>query len=189
MANYAITITGATSDGTTSFFQPGVTRFTVDKPFQLPGIMAVTPTLTVDNGAGNGVNGVDVGLFIASPEATVPLAGALDWVSNSSLNIAFIHGNLSQAAGIDDAFEAFNPATKALTLVVDPNLARTIQTNDFITNGGVLSNISQVTNGTITMNFSPDDRTVTGIVDLVGGGLIEPGTFGYGATFIGTLIP
>src|SRR5262249_3231306 len=128
--NYAITITGVTADGSTAFFQPGVTHFTPDKQFQLPGIMAVTPTISPDNAAGNGVNGGDAGFFVASPEATSPLAGALDWVSNSTLNIEFIHGNFSQAAGIDDAVEGFDPNTHTLTLAVDPKLAPAIQTND-----------------------------------------------------------
>lgn len=189
MPNYAITITGATSEGSTSTFQPGITRFTVEKNFQLPGILAVSPTITADNSAGNGVNAIDIGLFVASPEATVPLAGAIDWVSNSTLALRFIHGNFSQAAGIDDAIEGYNPATRTLTTVVDPNLARTLQLNEFITTGGLLSNISEVQVGAITVTFAPDNKTLTGTVDLVGGGLIEPGVNGYAATFIGVLVP
>src|SRR4051812_21592300 len=106
MVNYAITVTGATFDGNTSTFLP-TTTFTPRATFQLPGIMAVTPTLALDNAAGNGVNGVDVGLFVANPLATVPLAGALDWVSNSAL-FSFIGGSTATTrAALDDAFEAF----------------------------------------------------------------------------------
>ena len=189
MVNYAITVTGETADGSTAFPEPGVTHFTTDKTFQLPGIMAVVPTITADNSAGNGVNGVDVGIFVASPLAVSPLAGALEFVTNSTLNMEFIGGNFSQRAGIDDVTEAFVPATQTLTLAVDPKLAPAIQSNSFTTNGGVISNISEVQQGTINMTFSPDNRTVTGSITLIGGGFIEPGTFGYSATFIGSLIP
>jgi len=188
VANYAITVTGATFDGNTSTPQP-TTQFTPRANFQLPGVLAVVPGVVQDNAAGNGVNGVDVGLFVGSPLAVTPPAGSLTWVSNTAL-LGFIGGSKNvTAAAVDDAFESFDPATHTLALAVDPRIAPTIQLNEFDKTGGLLGFPSPIQNGTVVLTFSPDNRTVTGTVSFTGGGFIEPTTTAWSATLIGTLIP
>jgi hypothetical protein len=188
MPNYALTVTGSTFDGNTSTLQP-TTKFTPAANFRLPGTLVVTPGINKDNASGNGVNGVDVGLFVGNPLAVTPAAGSIDFVTNSAL-LGFIGGSKDvQAAAIDDVVEGFNPATHTLTLAVDPRLAPTIQLNEFDKTGGLLGFPSPILNGNATLTFSPDNQTVTGTVTFAGGGFIEPTTTAWSATFIGTLIP
>lgn len=188
MSNYAITVTGTTWDGSTSTLEPGTTQFTPDLNFTQTGVLAVIPTVDATNASGNGVNPLDVGLFVGSTLATIPAAGSLAWTSNSSIDIGFLHANGSQKADIDDALTSWNPTTRTLGLAVDPRLAPTIQLNDFDKTGGLLGFPSPILAGELTLTFAPDNSTVIGTATFFGGGYIEPTTAAWTGTFTGKLV-
>jgi hypothetical protein len=189
MSNWAITASGTTFDGNTSTIQPGVTQFAPAQNFTLTGILAIVPPGDTTNASGNGVNPVDIGLYIGNTLAITPAAGSLAWASNSGIHMAFLHANSSQKANVDDSIMTLDPATNTITAIVDPRLAPTIQLNQFDKTGGLLGFPSPILAGQMTATLSADDKTVSGTIDFFGGGFIEPTTTAYHATFVGSLLP
>lgn len=189
MSNWAITVAGTTYDGNTSTLQPGNTHFTPVSNFQQSGILAVIPTVDATNASGNGVNPVDIGLYVGSTLATIPATGSLAWASNNGIHIGFLHANGSQLSAIDDAVMSLDPKTHTLTAFVDQRLSPTIQLNEFDKTGGLLGFPSPILAGQIVLTFSADNSTVSGTATFFGGGFIEPTTTAWTGTITGKLLP
>jgi hypothetical protein len=187
MSNYAVTVTGTTYDGSTSRLQQDTT-FTPAANFTEQGLLAVVPTVDTAGASGNDVNVVDLGLYVGNPFAVTPDAGSLSWASNSALHVTFLHANQSQTADVDDTNQSFDPNTRTLRAVVDPNIAPAIQLNEFDKTGGLLGFPSPILAGEIDVTFSADNSSVSGKATFYGGGYIEPTTTAWSATFTGTLV-
>jgi hypothetical protein len=190
-ATYAITMTGTTYSGDTNFLQP-TTVFTPLSQFALAGSLLVEPPVGVDlNPTGqttNGVNARDVGFFVGSP--TAGQAGALWFVTDSFL-FGQVHINLPTAEVLDVAFVTANEQAGTLNIRLDGDLnglpyARALPQNSYGLTSGLLGDLAQILTGGATLQFSPDGRTVSGRVGVLGGGIIEPGASAYSATFTGT---
>ncbi len=190
-ATYAITMTGTVFSGSTNFLDT-TTVFTPLSNFTLPGSLLVEPPVGVNftptGQTTNGVNARDVGFFVGSPIAGQ--AGAL-WLVTDSFLYSQVHINLPTSEVFDDAFVTANEQTGRLDMRLDGDLsglpyARAVVQNNYGLTSGLLGELAQILTGGATLQFSPDGRTVSGSVRVLGGGIIEPGSSAYQATFTGT---
>jgi hypothetical protein len=190
-ATYAITMTGTVFSGSTNFLDT-TTVFTPLSNFTLPGGLVIEPPVGVNftptGQTTNGVNARDVGFFVGSPIAGQ--AGAL-WLVTDSFLFSQVHINLPTSEVFDDAFVTANAAAGTLDIRLDGDLsglpyARVVVQNTYGLTSGLLGELAQILTGGAKLQFSPDGRTVSGSVRVLGGGIIEPGSSAYQATFTGT---
>jgi hypothetical protein len=192
-ATYAITMTGTTYSGSTNFLDP-TTVFTPLAQFTLTGSLLVEPPVGVDlNPQGqstNGVNARDVGFFVGQP--ILGQAGSL-WLVTDSLLFSQEHINLPSLEVLDVAFVTANEQAGTINIHLDGDLsglpyARALPQNSYGLTSGLLGELAQILAGDATLQFSPDGRTVSGTVTVLGGGIIEPGSSACKATFTGARI-
>jgi hypothetical protein len=116
-----------------------------------------------------------VGLFTGSTPALDQRAGAINFATNTQ----GFHVNPNVVgptqAAIDIATVQADQAANTIRAQVDTGSARTVTVELFRTSTSFISAPAQILFGTMTLQFSPDGRTVTGSFDLAGNGLIEPG--------------
>lgn len=116
-----------------------------------------------------------VGLFTGQTPAIDDRPGAINFATNSQgFHVDPNVLGLTQAA-IDVAQVQADPAAGTLQATLDTAAARTVQLNLFRTLASFVSAPAQILVGTMSLQFGPDGRTVTGSFDLAGNGLIEPG--------------
>lgn len=188
MATYAISGSGATYAGSTSSFDP-LTPLTPIETFTFQNQSLITlSTFDTYNASGNGVNFLDIGLYIGHPLDSNRAAGELVWASNTGVHDVVIPSSQNQGAHIDEVFQTINEAGTLVT-VLDQNVAPTTTDFDFyVERSGFLGSLHSITAGEVDLNFSADGTTVTGAATLYATGTIEPSTFAWSATFNGVLI-
>lgn len=191
---YDVTLEGTTFFENTGILEPAGT-FTPAGDFSLPGTLVITPTID-PTGANfdNGVNPVDVGLFIDDINAGAPPAGSTRYATNTGVFPLVGQGSpVTQGGNVDLAFVNYDPETGILDVQVDDRVGppRTAQLNTFlITGDGFLSSLiadpKQILDGGLQLQFG-DDGTVTGAIDFSGAGLIQPIPGRIQGTLTGTL--
>jgi hypothetical protein len=189
MALYQITVSGATSGGSTAFFDPNVTTFTPIEAFTLGGFLLTADPQDPVGASGNGVNLLDIGLVIGTPFDLDVRAGELVWSSNNALHPVLTGEStfFEPLGAIDEVFQSV-AADGTLVTQIDPNRAPQTNTDFYVETSGLLGIPRQIVGGELDMTFSADGTSVSGVATLFGGGFIEPGTFAWGATFQGVLI-
>ncbi|MEM9264159.1 MAG: PPC domain-containing protein [Cyanobacteria bacterium P01_F01_bin.13] len=180
---YSLTATGTTFSGSTAF-PSSQTRYFPTEGFRLPGRLTISPTIRfAPNSRFNGINPRDI-LFTVGGSTTIATgqAGQVLFASNTAM-FRQIGGNFSQSASLDLTRVQINGGT--MSVQVDAQRARQSQLNLFNRRTSILAAPSQVLQGNITIRFTNGGRNVNGRIDLIGGGLIEPGTSRYIANFTG----
>ncbi len=180
---YSLTVSGTTFSGSTAFPLPQ-TRYFPTENFRLPGRLTISPTIRpAPNSRLNGVNPRDV-LFAIGGSTSIATgrAGQALFASNTAL-FRLLGGNFRQSAALDLTRVQIRSGT--IRVQVDAQRARQSQLNLFNRRTSIVSAPSQVLQGSITIRFSNGGRNVNGRIDLIGGGLIEPGVSRYIANFTG----
>lgn len=180
-AGYQATITGTVSE-----WNSFVNAYQVTGVVNLPALLFVEPHL-----ADPRPEAPVIGLFTGETPALDQRPGAINFATNSqgfAVEQGFVNPTI---AAIDIASVQANVAAGTVAINVDELAARTLTVELFRTQSSLISAPAQILAGTMTLNFSPDARTVTGSFDLGGNGLIEPGNTllrvrRYTATIAGT---
>jgi hypothetical protein len=188
---YQLDVQGLTYDGSTSFPGPD-TVYTPRESFATQGgaLLAVEPPIPPSNDT-TGANAADVGLYVGTPTDADVHAGEMLWASNSavhSLYSGITGASDGQLAAIDETFQAYDPATRTLTIDIDPNTALTTNIDHFVKSSGLLGAPAEIVDGTMTLQFSEDFTQVTGTATFIGNGFIEPGASAWSADFSGFAI-
>jgi hypothetical protein len=190
VATYSITVTGTVFSGSTNFLEPD-TVFTPIGQSTLTGGLLVEPPVGVDftpqGQTTNGVNARDVGFFVGSPLLAEP---GIYLVTDSYL-FSQVRLDLPTLAPFDDAFVTANEQAGQLDIRLDGDLnglpyARQVLQNAYGVPFGIVGDLAQILTGNAHIQFSTDGQTVSGTINVGGGGVIEPGSSAYQATFTGT---
>ena len=178
---YDVRIMGATYSGSTNFPGSQTTYFQVAS-FDLTGVLIVDQTQD-RSGANfqNGTNARDVAILVGSPPAA-PAAGSIWLATNTTLYQRAGIGNVALGlASINVAFVTMNASTGLLSIRLDGSFnglpaARTSLLNTFNMRSGQLANVYQALDGGLDLQFSNEGRSIQGAIDVVGNGMIEPGS-------------
>ena len=133
--------------------------------FSHRAILVVVATLNDSPEFDNGVNPVDVGLFTAEANPLLGTAGALYFVTNTSL--AALVGAIP-GSNVDVTFVAIDEDTEKVSIVVDEMQARLGVLNLYNVPSGLATQIHHVLAGTVSLQFSPDAADVSGTIALSG---------------------
>jgi hypothetical protein len=191
LTSYRLTVTGTTFSGNT-FIPLPETRYTPIENFRLPGVLSVEPMISKPTFK-NGRNFRDVGLFVGNqPPFIGPVvdaaAGAL-WFATNNKIFRRLGGNFGQESALDIAFVKGNDKKGTIKVRVHSdtsgNPARIVQLNNFNTRSSIVAAPKQILGGEMKLKFKNGGRRVKGKVSFVGSGFIEPGSFGYAASFKG----
>ncbi|WP_224333340.1 hypothetical protein [Haloprofundus halobius] len=142
----------------------------------------------------NGINARDVGLFSGNPPGA-PEAGAIWFGTNTAVHqaVGIDTTPAPEIAALDVAFVDADEAAGVLVVTLDGNFfglpaARSSLLNCVTPTDGLLAPIYQLIQGTMQLQFGDGGNAVSGVVDFVGNGYIEPGTTPYQATMSGARV-
>ena len=174
-AVYAVAINGQTAYGS----------------FRRTGLLLVSPRIRAVGGVNfrNGPNAREVGIFSGRPPSS-PEQGAIWFATNTAIFQRLRIGNVNQGlAALDVAY--VTAGRSSLTVRIDGDFfglpaARTALLNCMNARSGLLANVYQLIRGTMVLRFAGSrGGRVSGVVDFVGNGYIEPGLSPYRATLAG----
>lgn len=151
------------------------------QPFRVSGQVLVVSGIP-SSGTVNGQNPYEVVISIGDPVVN-PIAGSIRYVTNRYLYPLI--GGARDATLVDFAFVS-NTAT-GVEVIVDTSIAAANQLSTFNARSGITSNIYNPASGGFNLAFG-DGAAVSGVVNIVGRGLISGGQAPYQAFISGAII-
>ncbi|MGB7485588.1 MAG: hypothetical protein WA901_05315 [Phormidesmis sp.] len=182
---YQINAAGDTFAGSTTFLSQRPT-FSFLEDFFLNGTLWVESAIGASNFETTDANNFDIGLFIGE-SGTLP-AGTLGFASNTLMH-RYNGGGFSQEARLDVVNQFFDSNLDLWRFAIEERSnPRSVVLNFYRNSSSLLSAEKSVFAGEVTLSFSPDLRSVEGIVSLEAVGYIDPTTAYYEANFEGDLV-
>lgn len=168
---------------------------TANEHFARTGCLVISNGLEAAN-TGNGLNSIDIGLVSGYPAGNSQ-PGAIHYVTNSALCQVTKSGcnHIPIAAAVDAAFVQTSSNDRIIEIVLDEKMFAPSGLGSVL-HDNLLSSFSpniltfyDITAGSISITFSPDDKSITGEIELMGSEIIEAvKVVNYQATFTGTKV-